>query len=62
MKNAEAITTDNGAAVAEQGATVAPEKAPSKKGEPFGLAGTRPGATSTGRASRPSAAGSERLS
>ena len=32
MKNAEATTTENAAAVAEQGATVAPEKASSKKG------------------------------
>jgi len=32
MKNAEATATDTGAAVAEQGATVAPEKPPSKKG------------------------------
>ena len=32
MKNAEATATDTAATVAEQGATVAPEKAPSKKG------------------------------
>ena len=32
MKNAEATTTTETAAVAEQGAQVAPEKAPSKKG------------------------------
>jgi len=32
MTNAEAITTENAAAVAEQGANVAPEKASSKKG------------------------------
>src|SRR5258708_30086695 len=32
MTNAEASTTKNAAAVAEQGATVAPEKAPCKKG------------------------------
>jgi Protein of unknown function (DUF3489) len=32
MKNAEATTTDTAATVAEQGAIVAPEKAPSKKG------------------------------
>jgi hypothetical protein len=32
MKNAEATATDAAATVAEQGATVAPEKAPSKKG------------------------------
>ena len=32
MKNAEATTTTESAAVAEQGAHVAPEKAPSKKG------------------------------
>jgi hypothetical protein len=32
MKNAETTATDTAAAVAEQGATVAPEKAPSKKG------------------------------
>jgi len=32
MKNAEATATDTGATVAEQGATVAPEKPPSKKG------------------------------
>ena len=31
MTNAEASTTDTAATVAEQGATVAPEKAPSKK-------------------------------
>ena len=31
MKNVEASTTENTAVVAEQGATVAPEKAPSKK-------------------------------
>src|SRR5216684_2089664 len=31
MKNAEATATDTAATVAEQGATVAPEKAPSKK-------------------------------
>jgi hypothetical protein len=32
MKNAEATATATAATVAEQGATVAPEKAPSKKG------------------------------
>ena len=32
MKNAEATATDTAATVAEQGATVAPEKAPAKKG------------------------------
>ena len=32
MKNAEATATDAAATVAEQGATVAPEKSPSKKG------------------------------
>ncbi len=32
MKNAGATTTDTAATVAEPGATVAPEKAPSKKG------------------------------
>jgi hypothetical protein len=32
MKNAEATATHTAATVAEQGATVAPEKAPSKKG------------------------------
>ena len=32
MKTAEATTTQNTATVAEQGAPVAPEKAPSKKG------------------------------
>jgi hypothetical protein len=32
MKNAEATATNTAATVAEQGATVAPEKAPSKKG------------------------------
>jgi hypothetical protein len=32
MKNAEATATDTAATVAEQGATVAPEKTPSKKG------------------------------
>jgi hypothetical protein len=32
MKNVEATATDTAATVAEQGATVAPEKAPSKKG------------------------------
>ena len=32
MTNAEATTTENAANVAEQGAHVAPEKAPSKKG------------------------------
>jgi hypothetical protein len=32
MKNAEATANDTAATVAEQGATVAPEKAPSKKG------------------------------
>jgi hypothetical protein len=32
MKNAEATTTDTAATVAEPGAPVAPEKAPSKKG------------------------------
>jgi Protein of unknown function (DUF3489) len=32
MTNAEATNTENAAAVAEQGAHVAPEKAPSKKG------------------------------
>ena len=32
MKNAEATTTDTAATVADQGAHVAPEKAPSKKG------------------------------
>ena len=32
MKNAEANTTEHAATVAEQGATVAPEKASSKKG------------------------------
>jgi hypothetical protein len=32
MTNAEATTTENAAAVGEQGATVAPEKASSKKG------------------------------
>jgi len=32
MKNTEAAATDRAASVAEQGATVAPEKAPSKKG------------------------------
>jgi hypothetical protein len=32
MKNAEATATDTAATVAEQGAHVAPEKAPSKKG------------------------------
>ncbi len=32
MTNAEATTAADGAAVAQQGATVAPEKAPSKKG------------------------------
>jgi hypothetical protein len=32
MKNAEATTTDTAATVAEQGAIVAPENAPSKKG------------------------------
>jgi Protein of unknown function (DUF3489) len=32
MKNAEATATDTAATVAEQGATVAPAKAPSKKG------------------------------
>jgi len=32
MTNAEATTTENAADVAEQGATVAPEKTPSKKG------------------------------
>jgi hypothetical protein len=32
MKNTEATATDTAATVAEQGATVAPEKAPAKKG------------------------------
>jgi hypothetical protein len=32
MKNVEATVTDTAATVAEQGATVAPEKAPAKKG------------------------------
>jgi len=34
MKNAEATTAENTPALAEQGATVAPEKASSKKGAP----------------------------
>jgi hypothetical protein len=65
MKNAEATATDTTATVAVQGATVAPEKAPSKKGtsQKEGTtkgqhaakgAKTKPAAKKRGKAKKPS--------
>jgi Protein of unknown function (DUF3489) len=61
MKNAEATATDTAATVAEQGATVAPEKAPSKKGASQKKGAPKGHKAAKGRKTKPAAKKGKKL-